>query len=99
MIKFINDEHKERFNKCIEQDGTYEYDFERKSLFYILTGNDDLYIRIENIYNFNDRSINFEVILNKSHELSSSARKMLSLRLNLYNNYIYRDFDLCDYST
>ena len=23
MIKFINDEHKERFNKCIEQDGTY----------------------------------------------------------------------------
>ena len=99
MIKFINDEHKERFNKCIEQDGTYEYDFERKSLFYILTGNDDLYIRIENIYNFNDRSINFEVILNKSHELSSAARKMLSLGLNLYNNFKYRDFDLSDYST
>ena len=99
MIKFINDEHKERFNKCIEHDRTYEYDFERKSLFYILSGNDDLYIRIEDIYDFEDRNINLDFILNKSHELSSAARKMLSLGLNLYNNFKYRDFDLSDYST
>ena len=99
MIKFLNNEHKERFNKCIEQDRTYEYDFERKSLFYILTGNDDLYRRIEDIYDFDDRSINLDVILNKSHELSSAARKMLSLGLNLYNNFKYIDFDLSDYST
>ena len=99
MIKFLNNEHKERFNKCIEQDGTYEYDFERKSLFYILSGNDDLYRRIEDIYDFDDRSINLDVILNKSHELSSAARKMLSLGLNLYNNFKYKDFNSSDYST
>lgn len=99
MIKFINNEHKERFNKCIEQDGTYEYDFERKSLFYILTGNDDLYRRIEDIYDFYDKSINLDFILKKGHELSSACRKMLSLGLNLYNNFKYIDFDLSDYST
>ena len=99
MIKFLNNEHKERFNKCIEQDGTYEYDFERKSLFYILTGNDDLYRRIEDIYDFDDKSINLDFILKKGHELSSACRKMLSLGLNLYNNFKYIDFDLSDYST
>ena len=99
MIKFLNNEHKERFNKCIEQDGTYEYDFERKSLFYILTGNDDLYRRIEDIYDFYDKSINLDFILKKGHELSSACRKMLSLGLNLYNNFKYIDFDLSDYST
>lgn len=54
----MNCDHEARFIRLLEMDRTYLKDVERKALFYILSGNADLFKKVEHIYDFNDHSIN-----------------------------------------
>lgn len=75
----------DRFNELIIQDNTNESDIERKSLFYILASNDELYNNADIIYNFNERMINLEVIERDHLNIGSGAKNLIKLGFNLYN--------------
>jgi hypothetical protein len=76
---------KERFEKLCKLDRTSDRDVERKSLFYILAGNDDLWNKRNAIYDTEDRSIhlNFDELA----DFGSSSRKLIELAFSLYNGY------------
>ena len=77
----------ERYNKLIEKDGTSEGDTERKTLFYILAGNTDLYAKADHIYNFKERLITPECLEGETIDLCSSSRKLVKLAYNLFNSF------------
>ena len=76
-------EFQDRYKEILKKDNTGEFDVERKTLFYILTGNIGLYQKIDRIYNFKDHSIKFDCL--KTADFSSSQKKMIQLAFNLYN--------------
>lgn len=47
----------ERYYKLLKRDKTHSRDLERRALFYILASNDDLYSKVESIYDFSEKSI------------------------------------------
>lgn len=98
MIKFLNEEHKKRYEKCIEKDKTFINDNERKGMFYILSSNEDIYKKINDLYDFTSRAISFEKFFEVEGELSSAYIKMVYLAYQLYNNFKYSDFDRKDLS-
>ena len=78
-------EHEKRYKFLLEKDTTGATDLERKALFYILAGSDDLYNKVNHIYDFNDHSINpdcFDEI-----DLCSSSRKLIEIAFNHFNGY------------
>ena len=77
----------DRFKDLIERDNTCESDMERKALFYIIAGNNDLYQKIDYIYDFEDSSIRSECFENEDVDFCSSSIKLLKLGFNLYNGY------------
>lgn len=96
---FIFPSHKDNFEKLLQRDGTDLRDVERKAMFYIFAGCEEINDRIEDFYNFDDR-----MICNDDDEvkaiLSSSSVALVMLGYNLYNNYpsgtimdIFRNFD------
>lgn len=48
-----------RFNELVKRDNTHDGDVERKALFHIIAGNDDLYSKVNYIYYFTEHSIRF----------------------------------------
>lgn len=84
-VEFANEKHKRNFDTLCIMDSTYDSDYERKTLFYILSGNTELYNIAEKLYDIESHSIKIRSI-NKA-VLSSSAKKLLLVGLNLYNNY------------
>jgi len=83
---FVSSEHKERFINMMIEDDMSPHDSERASLFYIITGNDDLYEKRRFIYDpcehciracFNDVNVDF----------SSGLRYLIRLGFNLYNGW------------
>ena len=54
-MEFLSDKHKERFKELILKDKTNRSDVERLSLFYILSGNEDLYCKSSLLYDFKNR--------------------------------------------
>ena len=73
----------ERLNELISQDNTHPEDVERKALFLIISGNDELWNLRSQIYDFKDRSIKFELL---DSGICTSSKNLLSLAFNLYNN-------------
>jgi hypothetical protein len=71
----------------IQRDNTYPPDHERQALFYILSGNFDLANKINHIYDFRDHSIRPECLESTQVDFSSSAKSLIRLSFNLYNNY------------
>ncbi|MCH1627239.1 DUF6075 family protein [Ferdinandcohnia quinoae] len=82
---FIGQEHKNKLDLFLHQDGTYEKDIERKALFYIFAGNNELADKIHHFYDFEERMIRIEGFNETS--LSSSSKSLVKLGFNLYNNY------------
>ena len=76
----------ERFSELLQRDGTHEGDFERKALFYIIAGNQDLYNKADFIYDFGDRIINSECLESEEVDFCSSSKKLIKLAYNLYNS-------------
>lgn len=79
--------HKDRFDLLLKKDGTHPRDVERKAMFYILSGNLDLYKKIDHIYDFKENSIKPECLESQDVDFSSSSQKLIKLAFNLYNGF------------
>lgn len=75
----------ERFEELCRLDGTNDRDLERMSLFYIISGNDDLWNKRVAIYDTGERSIHLD--FDELADFSSSSRKLIELAFSLYNGY------------
>lgn len=91
---YISTDHEKRFYNLLLEDGTGDYDIERKSLFYIIAGNTDLYKKKKYFYN----SKNHCIVPMKKHkspvDLSSGARGLIQLGFQLYNG-MHQDVNIC----
>lgn len=86
MGHFVSSVHKERFINMIIEDDMSLRDSERASLFYIITGNDDLYSKRRFIYDSKEHCIH--TCLDETDvDFSSSMRSLVKLGFNLYNGW------------
>lgn len=83
---FLNPEHKEKLKTMIKADKTYIGDLEQLSLFYIISGNFDLYNKRKFIYNPKEHVINLD-FEESSVDFSSSIKSLIKLGYNLYNGW------------
>jgi hypothetical protein len=81
-MQFKNDLHKQNYKRFMLEDDAYCDDRERKALFYILSGHDDLVKSIDRLYDFNHHMIKKR----GANCLSSSGNKLLKLAFHLYNH-------------
>lgn len=82
---FICKDHEERYSFFIQQDRTNHQDVERQAMFYIFAGNNELAGKIHYFYDFVERMIRIDG--SEEVSLSSSAKLLVELGFNLYNNY------------
>lgn len=82
----VKDRQDLRYRQLLERSDAPHGDIEREALFYILSGNEELYSKINLLYDFNENIIKVAV-LDEDVDLSSSARNLLKLGFNLYNGY------------
>lgn len=78
--------HKVQFQKLLEEDKTYPDDTERVALFYIISGNSDLYKKRSFIYDFKNHGIK-QCLQTKEVDFSSGMKSLIRLGFNLYNGY------------
>lgn len=81
----------ERYDILVDKDKTDPKDRERKALFYILSGNIELFQKSNHIYDFADRSIKLDCIDSDNVDFSSGIKKLILLAFNLYNGYNHAD--------
>ncbi len=84
---FLNEDHAHNFQNMILKDQTHPSDLERMSLFYIIGGNEDLFMKRQNIYDFTNHEINPEVLSTGQVDLCSSSKALVRLAYNLFNGY------------
>lgn len=75
------------FQTLLTRDGTNIKDVERKAMFWILGNNEDLFKKIDHIYDFQERAIKIECLEGNSIDLCSSSVNLIKLAFNLYNGY------------
>lgn len=75
-----------RMKQLLERSDAYTGDLERKALFHILVGNDDLYEKVNSIYDFEENSIKVDC-LDGDVDFASSSRKLIKLGYNLFNGF------------
>ncbi len=75
---------KYRYEMLLAMDGTKENDFERKAMFYIFAGNENLYKKIDYIYDFQEYRILTECVENKEGIFTDSELKLIKLAFNHY---------------
>lgn len=86
---FLNSDHEKQYKNFLQMDSTATDDRERKSMFYIFSGNRDLISKgIENFYDFSEHMMNFspDELEGVTGKLCSSSRALLMLACNLYNS-------------
>lgn len=88
-------EHKERFAKLLQRDHTNLADKERRSLFYIISGNEDLFSKTEHLYDFEEHCIKPEVLESGPVVFSSGTRRLVMLGFNLFNSSNPADVSEC----
>lgn len=96
-MNFLNAEHKERYDELVRR-GRISGDIEREVVMYVISGNSDLYSRINKLYDFKKNQFIFEFEENEDGQeevcwkasLSSSQEKLMLLALSLYSgrNYV-----------
>ena len=84
---FMNEDHAYNFQNMILQDKTHVTDRERFALFYILGGNEDLFLKRSHVYDFKLHEINPDVLTNAEVDFCSSSKALIRLAYNLYNGY------------
>lgn len=62
-------------------------DLERLSMFYIFSGNDDLYNKVNFLYNFDENVIIADCLENCHQDFSGSSKSLIRLAFNLFNGY------------
>jgi hypothetical protein len=85
---FTDTNHNFRYLELIKKAQVHKYDLERQSLFYIVSGNEDLYKKMCFIYDFYKNTILSDCITSSEVDFSSSSKALIRLAYNLYNGYI-----------
>lgn len=83
---FMDKGHRNRFAGLVSADQTVISDTERISLFYIISGSEDLYSKRSHIYDFKSHGIK-GCLKSKEVDFSSGMSALLRLGFNLYNGY------------
>ena len=91
----MNQEHKEKFAKLLHKDHTNLADNERRALFYIISGNEDLFSMVNYLYDFEEHCINLEVLEEGPVSFSSSTKSLILLGFNLFNSSNSADVSEC----
>ncbi|WP_415465241.1 DUF6075 family protein [Clostridium saccharoperbutylacetonicum] len=92
-IEFIDEDHKEKFNELMKNDNARDTDVERKALFYIVSGNEELYFQRDKIYNFKSHQIELGNYIEGKIMLSGGTNRMLYLAYHLYNGFNFERID------
>lgn len=94
---FLDTYHRERFVELLYRANIKQgSDIERESLFFIFSGNKELYNNVNYIYNFKENNINIKINDNDKVYVpdlvvSSSAFCLLDLGFQLYNGSGYKN--------
>lgn len=88
-MQFITKIHEENYTELIKKGSVFN-DVERESLFYIISGNAELYKNVQKIYDFKEKQIRIEIgedgeFYIPNLPVSSSARALVYLGLQLFN--------------
>jgi len=83
---FLFPNHQRNFENLLERDRTHPSDIERRAMFYIFAGNDEIMGRIDDVYEFGEGMIHLDTD-NWIALVSSGARALILLGYNLYNGY------------
>lgn len=84
----VKDKKDLRYQQILERSGATPGDLERKALFHIIAGNDELYNNINSLYDFEENVILTDCLEGDSDVyLTSSSRKLVKLGYHLYNGY------------
>lgn len=83
---FLNTEHRLKLKSMIKDDKTHIGDTERLSLFYIISGNEDLYRKRKFIYNTKEHSI-YPRFEEADVDFSTGIKSLIKLGYNLYNGW------------
>jgi len=86
-MNYLKAEHENKLMDLIQKDGTHPKDVERISLFYILSGNTDLYDKARHIYDFMNHQIVPDCLYDGGADFCSSSRALIRLGYNLYNGF------------
>ena len=86
-MSFLNEIHKQNFEKLSKQIKLNVMDGERSALMYIISGNTDLYNKRNSIYNFDENVLKFTTFRKCSNDFCSSSKSLIRLGANLYNGY------------
>ena len=86
-MRFLNKDHENKLMDLIQKDGTHPKDVERISLFYVLSGNTDLYAKSRYIYDFMNHQIVPDCLHDGDVDFCSSSRALIRLGYNLYNGF------------
>ncbi len=96
---FMFPKHQENFEYLLRYDGTHPRDIERRAMFYIFSGNEEIMGRIDDFYDFEESMIHLDAD-NQIALVSSGTRALILLGYNLYNGYpcgsvmdIFRNLD------
>jgi hypothetical protein len=83
---FVSSVHRKRFASMVIEDDMSSCDLERASLFYIITGNDDLYVKRRFIYDLSEHCI-CDCLNDADTDFSSGMCSLIRLGFNLYNGW------------
>lgn len=83
---FISPAHRDQYINMVLEDGMSFGDRERASLFYIISGNEDLYRKRRYIYNSGEHCIKNGIDSGKV-DFSSGIRSLIRLGFNLHNGW------------
>lgn len=90
MKYFLDSEHRKRFINMVTEDKTSFRDIERASLFYIISGNYELYSNHRYVYDCNEHRICFS-FKDLGINFSSGITSLIKLAFNLYNGWADED--------
>ena len=91
----MNQEHKERFARLLQRDHTNLADKERRALFFIISGNEDLFSKVNHLYDFEEHVIKPETLEESRVDFSSGTRRLVMLGFNLFNSSNPADVSNC----
>jgi len=86
-MKFLSMEHENQLLRLLQRDGTHNGDMERLALLYIISGNADLYSKVNSIYDFTTHQIEPDCLYDGGVDFCGSSRALVKLAYNLFNGY------------
>lgn len=95
-MEYLNEVHQKKFYALLGEDHTDECDTERQSLFYLLSGNADLYQKRTSFYNSQEHRIILYQEKKERVVLSSGGRALITLGFHLYNGANPEESNVCD---